>query len=707
MLAGEGPEKTTGVTTPIIVATAGLVGLVVAVLAALVPSTMREATLDTVRRSAIDTAEQVRATHERYVAATSRRGRPGAMRGGAGAHDPQLPSPGVFLNELSADLRERPSRFVVVSPYPWRAGQEMDEFQKQAWNVFLRAPQVVFTNEETIEGKRYLRLAVPERMSKPACVECHNADPASPKRDWAVGEVAGVIDVKKLIEPNLATAERQATAVVSFVVGAGVFAAMLIVLLNLSVLRRARERREARKRIEYLAFYDTLTGAVNRGHFIGQIEEWLTSPEARARGVAIHFVDLDRFKEVNDTLGHDVGDELVRAAVQRLLKLCMKHDLVGRVGGDEFVVAQWKVTSRKQVEERAAAIVHALAQPFTVGDNTITVSASVGVVDRLVATSATEMLKCADLALYRAKALGRNRYVVFNAQLEAEHAAQQKLETRVREALETSGFELHFQPICAAATGAIEGFETLLRLSDDQGKPIPPQTFVACAEQMGLISQIDEWVLRNACKQAAAWPANVRVAVNLSPANFGRAAITGRHLKRMVAEALETAGLPPERLELEITEGILLDNTEDVLAELAGLKELGVAISLDDFGAGHSSLSYLWKFAFDKLKIDGSFVRAMQGESATLPPILRAIVNLGHDLGVRVCAEGVETVPQAQVLVELGVQQIQGFLYGRPAPADAVGPLLLAEIAQRARAGRPANETSADEATTRRALAAG
>lgn len=686
MEAGAGPEKQLGVTTPIIVAAAVLIGGVVAVLAALVPSTMREATLDTVRRSAIDTAEQIRATHERYVVSVARK--PASGRAAASAGQP--PSPGLFLSELAADSAERPSRFSIVSPFPWRAGPVMDEFQKQAWNVFQRAPQVVFTNEETIEGKRYLRLAVPERMTKQACLDCHNADSASPKRDWAMGDIAGVIDVKKLIEPNLVIAERHAMAVVAFVVGAGVFAVMLIVFLNVSVLRRARERREARKRIEYLAFYDTLTGAVNRGHFIGQIEEWLTSPEARARGVAIHFVDLDRFKEVNDTLGHDVGDELVREAVRRLLKLCMKHDLVGRVGGDEFVVAQWKVTSRKQVEERAAAIVHSLAQPFIVGENTVTVSASVGVVDRLVATSATEMLKCADLALYRAKALGRNQYVVFNAQLEAEHAAQQKLEARVREAVERSEFSLNFQPICAAATGAIEGFETLLRLDDEHGQPISPQKFVACAEQMGLITQIDEWVLREACRQAAQWPDMVKVAVNLSPANFGRAAITGRHLRRMVSDALQAGGLPANRLELEITEGILLDNTEDVLAELAGIKELGVAISIDDFGADYSSLNYLWKFQFDKLKIDGSFVRAMQGENAVLPPILRAIANLGRDIGVRVCAEGVETVAQAQILVEIGVQQIQGFLYGRPVPADSVAALLLAEIAARARAPRAA-----------------
>ncbi|MBL8587176.1 MAG: EAL domain-containing protein [Methylobacteriaceae bacterium] len=680
--------KIEGVTTPFIVAVAVLIGAIVAAVSALVPSTMREATLDTVRRAAIDTAETIKLTHERYVLSLGPGRRPAAGR--AGESGP--PSPGAFLAELSADTQGRPNRFAVVSPYRW-AGRDrppLDEFQRQAWNVFARAPDVVFTSEQTIEGRRYLRLAVPEKMTSKACVECHNADPASPKRDWAVGDVAGIVDVTKLIEPNLATAERHGTAIVSFVVGAGVFAAMLVVLLNVSSVRRARERYEARKRIEYLAYFDTLTGALNRGHFLGELDEWLKSTEARARGVAIHFVDLDRFKEVNDTLGHDVGDELVRQTVQRLQKVCAKNDLVGRVGGDEFVIAQWKVVSRKQVEERAAAIVHALAQPFIVRDNRITVSASVGVVDRLLTQSATDMLKCADLALYRAKALGRNRYVVFNEQIAAEHAEQLRLEQRVREALAKSDFRLFFQPICDARTGRVEGFETLLRLADADGRQVPAQQFVACAESMGLIANIDEWVLRNACRAAAAWPRSVTVAVNLSPANFGRASITGRRLRRLVADVLAETGLEASRLELEITEGILLENTDEVIDELKGLKELGVAIALDDFGAGYSGLNYLWKFPFDKLKIDASFIRAMESEDAVMPPILRAIVTLGRELGLTVCAEGVETRAEADLLVGLGAQQIQGYLYGRPTPESEVAPLLLSDAAARLRDQAPA-----------------
>jgi predicted signal transduction protein with EAL and GGDEF domain len=374
---------------------------------------------------------------------------------------------------------------------------------------------------------------------------------------------------------------------------------------------------------------------------------------------------------------------LVRQATARLLSLAGKNDLVGRVGGDEFVMAQRKVSNRRQAEERAAAIVRTLSEPFLIRDNRISISASVGVVDRLVANSANEMLKCADLALYRAKALGRNRYVIFNQQIEDERAEQLHLEQLVRDALEASSFRLHFQPICHAATGEIEGFETLIRLFDPDGKQIPTQTFVAAAESMGLITQIDEWVLRHACMAAASWPRHVTVAVNLSPANFGSASITGRHLRPIVAQVLQETGLDPKRLELEITEGILLENTEDVLGELHALKSLGSSISLDDFGAGYSSLNYLWKFPFDKLKIDGSFVRAAEAGERSIPSILRAITNLGRDLGLKVCAEGVETKEQRALLVSLGAHQIQGYFYGRPTPMDDVPALLMKNFSER------------------------
>lgn len=676
---GENPNKIEGLTTPFILTVAVLVGLIVAALATMIPRTMRDATLDAERRNAIEQAEQFRLTHERYVQATRPSGR-------ADSTSTSTKSPGAFAKDLSRDSSGRETRFSVSSPWPWRgrSAGPMTEFQKQAWDVFQRNPDVVFTQDETIEGRRYLHLAISQRMSAQSCVDCHNADPQSSKRDWIVGDVAGMIEVMKLVELSLESTDRYAGTIVSFVVASGVFAAILVVLLNISSVRRARERSEARKRIEYLAYYDTLTGALNRGHFLGQLAEWLKSPEARARGVAIHFVDLDKFKEVNDTLGHDVGDDLVREATARLIALAGKSDLVGRVGGDEFVMAQWKVASRKHVEERAAAIVHSISQPFNLRGNRISISASVGVVDRFVTTSATELMKCADLALYRAKAMGRNRYIIFNRQIEEERAAKLLLEQRVRDALDESAFRLHFQPICDAATGLILGFETLIRMFDENGDLVPTQEFVNCAESMGLITHIDEWVLREACRAAVTWPENTTVAVNLSPANFGRASITGRQLRRVVSDVLQETGLAAHRLELEITEGILLENTEEVMSELRGLKELGVSISLDDFGAGYSSLNYLWKFPFDKLKIDGSFVRDAHAGEKVIPSILRAIVALGKDLRLRVCAEGVETEEQRDLLVALGADQIQGYFYGRPTDIDEVAALILSNFAEHA-----------------------
>lgn len=678
MTPGDNPTKIEGLTTPFILTVAVLVGLIVAALAAMIPRTMRDATLDAERRNAIEQAEQFRLTHERYAQATSGARRDGWLSGAT--------SPGAFIKDLSRDTQGRETHFSVTSPYPFRNREaaQQTEFQKQAWNVFQRNPDVVFTQDEKIDGRRYLHLAIAQRMSSPTCVECHNAHPQSSKRDWIVGDLAGMVEVMKLVEPSVEATDHYAGTIVSFVVASGVFAAILVVLLNISSVRRARERNEARKRIEYLAYYDTLTGALNRGHFLGQLAEWLQTPEARARGVAIHFVDLDKFKEVNDTLGHDVGDDLVREATARLIALAGKSDLVGRVGGDEFVMAQWKVASRKHVEERAAAIVHSLCQPFNLRGNRISISASVGVVDRFVTSSATDLMKCADLALYRAKALGRNRYVIFNRQIEEERAAKLLLEQRVRDALDNSAFRLHFQPICDAATGLILGFETLIRLFDENGDQVPTQAFVSCAESMGLITHIDEWVLRNACRAAVEWPEQVTVAVNLSPANFGRASITGRQLRRVVADALAETGLDAGRLELEITEGILLENSDEVMSELRGLKDLGVSISLDDFGAGYSSLNYLWKFPFDKLKIDGSFVRDAHAGEGVIPAILSAIVRLGQALRLKVCAEGVETAEQRDLIVSLGADQIQGYFYGRPTDCDDVAALILTNFATHA-----------------------
>jgi diguanylate cyclase (GGDEF)-like protein len=687
---GENPNRIEGLTTPFILTVAVLIGMIVAALAAMVPRTMRDATLEAERRNAIEQAEQFRLTHERYVLSTRGAGKSDGKGDGKGDAHGGVRSPGAFLRDLSRDTIGRETRFAVTSPYPWRGrpAAAMNEFQKQAWDVFQRNPGVVFSRDETINGQRHMHLAIAQQMSSQACADCHNADPASPKRDWRVGDIAGMIEVLKIVEPSVEATDHYASTIVSFVVAAGVFSGLLVVLLNISSVRRARERSEARKRIEYLAYYDTLTGALNRGHFLGLLAEWLKSPEARARGVAIHFVDLDKFKEVNDTLGHDVGDDLVREATARLIALAGKSDLVGRVGGDEFVMAQWKVASRKHVEERAAAIVHSISQPFDLRGNRISISASVGVVDRFVTSSATELMKCADLALYRAKALGRNRYVIFNRQIEEERAAQLLLEQRVRDALDASAFRLHFQPICCAATGLIQGFESLIRMFDENGDPVPTQAFVNCAESMGLITHIDEWVLREACRAAVEWPHTASVAVNLSPANFGRASITGRQLRRVVSEVLGETGLAPHRLELEITEGIVVENTEEVMNELRGLKELGVSISLDDFGAGYSSLNYLWKFPFDKLKIDGSFVRDAHAGETVIPAILRAIVELGKDLSLCVCAEGVETAEQRDLLVALGADQIQGFFYGRPTDRDEVAALLLSNFAARAAPAR-------------------
>lgn len=687
------PRAGGGMSLSLIALILALIGAAVIALATILPSTLRQATLDAVLRSSVDAARQMQLTREIYLDVTAQpvegapAVRPASAKPPSAAAQParalaERVGADAFLHRITDRMHEQETDIGLVSPWPWaaRSDRQFDEFQKQAWKALEASPDAIFRQEELRNGQRYLRVAIADKMQA-SCVSCHNASPGSPRTGWKEGDVAGIIDVAKLVEPHLANAERHAWAVVSILIGAAVAAGIVIILFNMASVRRSRERRESSKRIEFLAFFDTLTGALNRGHFLAQLNEWLISSEVRARGVAIFFVDLDKFKEVNDSLGHDVGDALVRATVDRLKGLVTRNDLVGRMGGDEFVVAQWKVTSRKQVEERAAAIVHALAQPFEIGGNEVRVSASVGVVDRFIGPSASEMLKCADLALYRAKALGRNRYVVFSEAIEHERVDQLGLENLVRDAVEQSSFELYLQPICTAATGRYEGFEALLRLRDDEGRMISPTRFIPVAESLGLIPRIDEWVLREATRQAALWPENLKVAVNLSPANFGLAAATGRSLRKFIGGVLEETGLDPRRLELEITEGMLLDNSDEIMGELHDLREIGVSISLDDFGSGYSGLSYLWKFPFDKLKIDSSFISAAETPDSTSSAILQTIATLGRRLGLIVCAEGVETQEQVDFLLELGVNQIQGYFYGRPMPAEDVPPALLRQVA--------------------------
>jgi diguanylate cyclase (GGDEF)-like protein len=395
-------------------------------------------------------------------------------------------------------------------------------------------------------------------------------------------------------------------------------------------------------------------------------------------GLAVHFVDLDRFKAVNDTWGHDGGDLLLKTAAERLRAAIRSTDIAARLGGDEFVVVQSGARNRRQADEFAKRIIAKLVAPIWLNKQEVLATASLGVAMAPEDGDTPErLLKCADLALYKAKADGRNCARFFLPEMDTEMQARIELEKAIRDAVSHDRFELHYQPLFQMSDRRLLGFEALIRLPKEDGTLIPPLVFIPVAEDMRLIDKIGEWVLREACRTAATWPENLTVAVNLSPAQFLASSVS-----TIVAAALAETGLAASRLELEITESLMLANTEAIMAELRTLKAMGVAIVMDDFGTGYSSLSYLWRFPFDKIKIDRAFMQGFEGADRHAETVVKTIIALGRELQMRVTIEGVETAEQVAFLEQADGDQAQGFYFGRPVPAAEVGGKILANFQQ-------------------------
>ena len=443
-----------------------------------------------------------------------------------------------------------------------------------------------------------------------------------------------------------------------------------------STLEDITEWREAQAQISHMAHHDALTGLANRTQLVEKLQNALTALPSRGGGIAVHFIDLDRFKSVNDTLGHDGGDFLLRTVAERLRSVIRIDDTVARLGGDEFVVVQTGVSDRDQVKEFARRLTSAVTAPMKLREQAIVATVSVGVaVAPADGSNPERLLKSADLALYKAKADGRNCIRFFLAEMDTEMKARFKLEKIVREAVLRDGFELHYQPVFEISERRLVGFEALIRLPAEDGTLIPPLVFIPVAEDLRLIDKVGAWVLREACRTAATWPEYLTVAVNLSPAQFLAGSVSD-----IVAAALKEAGLAAHRLELEITETLLLGNSEATMAELQTLKAMGVAIVMDDFGTGYSSLSYLWRFPFDKIKIDRSFMQGFEGSSRDAKVVVKTIIALGRELNMRVTVEGVETATQLAFLDKADGDQVQGFFFGRPVPASEVSANILNEF---------------------------
>jgi diguanylate cyclase (GGDEF)-like protein len=437
-------------------------------------------------------------------------------------------------------------------------------------------------------------------------------------------------------------------------------------------LRELAQRERGEERMEFLAQHDVMTKLMNRGAFNSAFEAALAR-RTDGEQIALHFVDLDRFKSVNDSLGHNIGDELIKTVAAKLSAIVGPGDFVARFGGDEFIMAQVGLNSVQEAEARAGEIRQAFAQPMSVGEHLVRTTASVGVaVSPRDGTSLSTLTRAADLAVYGAKAAGRDTWRMYDPQMDVALQKRQRIEKALLAACANESFILHFQPIVRSESKKLLGFEVLLRLRAEHGDVATPTEFIPIAEEMGLISQIGAWVLRKACAVAANWPESLIVAVNLSPRQF-----ESGELCAVIETALRESGLCSRRLELEITEGLLLADTDRVMAQLRDIKALGVSIAMDDFGTGYSSLSYLWRFPFDKLKIDRSFMRVLTEGDGNVSSILNTIIALGRTLNLRVTAEGVETEEQARLLRELNCDQLQGYHFGRPMPETDLASAIL------------------------------
>ena len=424
--------------------------------------------------------------------------------------------------------------------------------------------------------------------------------------------------------------------------------------------------RQSEVELDRLARQDSLTGLPNREVLRRALDDALVSAARRKHRCSVFLLDLDRFKAVNDTLGHPAGDTLLRLVSLRLRDEVGKLGQVGRLGGDEFEVVLPTTSGKDELSQLAQGIIDNLSRPYTINGTIVSIGASVGIVtsdydDR----TSDDLMRDADLALYAAKAAGKGCFRFFEPEMHEAARERQLMESDLRVALEKNQLRVVFQPSVDASSEAIIGFEALVRWDHPEHGPVSPAMFIPLAEEIGFINELGEWVLRTACAEAAKWPRHVSVAVNLSPVQFKSHA-----LPTMVRTVLSETELAAKRLELEITEGVLLNNDEHVHDMIHSLKAIGVKLALDDFGTGYSSLSYLQRVPFDKIKIDRSFVSGASDPESRNAALIRAMVGLASDLKMETTAEGVETQEELQLVRDLGCSLVQGYIFGKPMPAE-------------------------------------
>lgn len=427
------------------------------------------------------------------------------------------------------------------------------------------------------------------------------------------------------------------------------------------------EQRRAEAQVAHMARFDSLTDLPNRAQAEDDLNALFLTHTSAGSTFAVMFLDLDRFKVVNDSLGHPTGDALLRLVAARLKEILRESDVVARFGGDEFMIIQNPIASSECAETLAERIIETLRQPYLIANQRIDVGASIGIaLAGAHGKDPSTLIKNADIALYVAKNNGRNCYFLFEESLERDAQVRRDLEVDLRQALDRGEFEMHYQPIANIHTGEIVICEALIRWRHPEKGMVPPNAFIPVAEETGLIIEIGRWVLSQACRDAATWPANIRVAVNLSPLQFA-----DRDLIPSVTRAVHGAGLDPRRLEIEIVETVMINDSEATIRVMQDLRALGLTISLDDFGSGYSALSYLNRFKFDKIKIDGSYARSVDAKASSAA-IIKAVATIGAELDMRTVIDGVETADQLRTTRDLGCTEVQGWLIARPMTNEAL-----------------------------------
>lgn len=482
------------------------------------------------------------------------------------------------------------------------------------------------------------------------------------------------------VVPRMDGVEEQLIQVVGYAV-AGLIGVLVTAagVPGLIYIRRKWRIEQADEHIQFLANHDTLTKLLNRKRIEEDAGRIFATCRATRERLAVWAIDIQGLGDINKSISQAGGDELLRTVADRLMRIIDRNDLVARMGADDFMIVQRNLRGRNDVEALARRIRQEVEIPVTIEGNTLTPQLCMGV--SMVpehGRTIVQLFQHAELAVLVHKSSKQGDFVLFEPSMDEEANRRRMIERRMREALEHGQFELFYQPIVGAADQRILGFESLIRLPDGEGGYIPPSIFIPIAEARGYIKAIGDWVLREATRQIALWPEDLFISVNLSAVQF-----RDGDLVSIVRDALEASGIAGHRLEIEVVESLLLDRSNAILEQLQELKTLGVSIAMDDFGTGYSSLGYLWRFPFDKLKIDQSFMIAFEQGEANIRQIIGTIVNLGHHMNLTVVTEGIETPEQAAMLVEIGCDQLQGYLFGKPVAAERVAAELLTSLSQR------------------------